>query len=329
MVTSSMTRRRVRRNGLVCHRVRTARRNAASFAASSAVVNDCRSRASSRSATSISRSIVLLRRTSVGWAVSTGTTIAVAKKSRNRAGAIPASRAQASAWAMLPSRGAEVVKPWARVRRMWCWSSAILARCEKKPKARMICNALVGARLLSIVSRARRAPESSSRRKRTEFWRICSTVSKTAAPPCSRTVSPRMRPSSRISSRNGRSLSSGSLGCGFGMDTPLFDRHRRPMPLQEPCLTEAIAPDLLLRRQADTPGTDQAGIGRLEAPEGPARSGRLQMPKHWLSGAAEREVVVAVSPFEDRHAADDRLPCAGSRARTDAGPTPGSARKSR
>ena len=51
----------------------------------------CRSRSASSSATSISRSIMLLRRTSVGCAVSTGTTIAAAKKSARRSGGIPAS----------------------------------------------------------------------------------------------------------------------------------------------------------------------------------------------------------------------------------------------
>src|SRR6516164_5015448 len=40
---------------------------------------------------------------------------------------------------------------------------------------------------------------------------------------CSRTVSPSIRPSSRISSRSGRSLSSVSLACCFGISVPLLD----------------------------------------------------------------------------------------------------------
>ena len=43
-------------------------------------------------------------------------------------------------------------------------------------------------------------------RKSTEARRTFSTSSKVAVPSCSRRVSPRMRPSRRISSRNGRSL---------------------------------------------------------------------------------------------------------------------------
>ena len=45
-------------------------------------------------------------------------------------------------------------------------------------------------------------------------------MSKIASPLCSRIVSPRIRPSSRISSRSGRSLSSVSIPCGFGIVAP-------------------------------------------------------------------------------------------------------------
>ena len=74
-----MTRRRVPRTRLVCHRVSTARRNALRLAASSSGVNWTRSRSSSSRAISISRSIELLRRTSVGCAVRTGLQSAWAK----------------------------------------------------------------------------------------------------------------------------------------------------------------------------------------------------------------------------------------------------------
>src|ERR1700680_1684339 len=55
---------------------------------------------------------------------------------------------------------------------------------------------------------------------------MLSTVSNTAAPACSRTVSPRIRPSSRISSRSGRSLSSASTACGAGIAGSPFERFR-------------------------------------------------------------------------------------------------------
>ena len=96
----------------------TFRRNAVSFAASSEAVSDGRSRSAKRSATSISRSIVLLRRTSVGCAVNTGMTAASAKNAVRRAGGMPAFRARPIACAIVPSRGAEAVNACAWVRRM-------------------------------------------------------------------------------------------------------------------------------------------------------------------------------------------------------------------
>ena len=41
------------------------------------------------------------------------------------------SRARWKVRASVPGRGAEPAMAWARVRRMWCRSSAMLARCEK------------------------------------------------------------------------------------------------------------------------------------------------------------------------------------------------------
>src|SRR6266702_3268191 len=88
----------------------------------------------------------------------------------------------------------------------------MLARCEKKLKARMIWVVRSRDSAFNIASRSRRAVSSSSRWKRMEVRRIRSTMSKTVSPSCSRTVSPRMRPSRRISSRSGRSFSGSSLG---------------------------------------------------------------------------------------------------------------------
>ncbi len=48
----------------------------------------------------------------------------------------PAPRSLPSAWPTLPSRGREPASAWARRRRLWCWSSAMFARCEKYEKAR-------------------------------------------------------------------------------------------------------------------------------------------------------------------------------------------------
>src|SRR6516165_9703181 len=89
---------------VVCHSVSTARRKASSFAAVSSGVSQRRSRSASSCASSISRSIVLLRLTSVGWAVSTGQTTARVKKFCSLEREMSASRARASAWAMVPSR---------------------------------------------------------------------------------------------------------------------------------------------------------------------------------------------------------------------------------
>src|ERR1700736_3285637 len=62
--------------------------------------------------------------------------------------------------------------------------------------------------LSRMISSSRRAGRSSSRWKRIEVWRMRSTRSNTSAPSWSRTVSPRMRPSSRMSFRSRASSSS-------------------------------------------------------------------------------------------------------------------------
>src|SRR5664279_349473 len=62
--------------------------------------------------------------------------------------------------------------------------------------------------LSRMISSSRRAGLSSSRWNRIEVCRMRSTRSNTSAPSCSRTVSPRMRPSSRISVRSRASSSS-------------------------------------------------------------------------------------------------------------------------
>ena len=77
LATSSSTVSLVRRSRLVCHSVSTSRRNCSSLASISSGVSWTRSRRSSSAAISISRSIVLLRRTSVGCAVRTGPTSAL------------------------------------------------------------------------------------------------------------------------------------------------------------------------------------------------------------------------------------------------------------
>jgi len=86
-----------RRRILVCHSVSTARRTASSLASASSRVSGMRSRSDNSVARSISRSIVLLRRTSVGWAVSTGLISASAKKLCSRDRVMPAALACARA----------------------------------------------------------------------------------------------------------------------------------------------------------------------------------------------------------------------------------------
>jgi hypothetical protein len=73
-----------------------------------------RSRSASNWATSISRSIALFRRTSVGCAVRTGLTSAVAKKLRSWALEMLDWRMRPSACAMMPTRGADSASVCAR-----------------------------------------------------------------------------------------------------------------------------------------------------------------------------------------------------------------------
>src|SRR5262249_3524576 len=63
-------------------------------------------------------------------------------------------------------------------------------------------------------SSSRRASRSSSRWNRIEVWRMRSTRSKTSAPSWSRTVSPRMRPSRRMSLRSRASSSTAWASSG-------------------------------------------------------------------------------------------------------------------
>ena len=81
--------------------------------------------------------------------------------------------------------------------------------------ARTIASVWSALKLSSVASSSRRAAASLSRWKRIEARRICSTSSKTSSPSCSRTVSPRIRPSRRMSSRKGTSFSSEVRGVSF------------------------------------------------------------------------------------------------------------------
>ena len=130
MLTSSITESLTSRSMRVCHRISTARRRASSFSASSSGVSGARSRSSSRRAIFHWQSRMLLRCTSVGCAVSTGAMSARAKKSAGNPCRCPVQR-RALLQAKLPGRGGEPASSWARPRRMRCWSSAMLARCEK------------------------------------------------------------------------------------------------------------------------------------------------------------------------------------------------------
>ena len=130
--TSSSTSSFSSRSMRVCHSASTARRIDSSLAASSCGVSRVRSRACSSRSSCISRSRTLLRCTSVGCAVSTGTTSAVAEEAGQRvAASMPAAAIRSSARARLPSAGGSPAMSACRRRRLWCRSSARLARCEK------------------------------------------------------------------------------------------------------------------------------------------------------------------------------------------------------
>ena len=116
-MTSSTTLSFVWRRRLVRQRMRIVRLSSSSISASSAG-STVRSRLSRRSAISSSRSRVLCRLTSVGWAVSTGLTSAVSKNFSSASGATPISRVRWNEEASEPGRGAEPAIAWARLRRM-------------------------------------------------------------------------------------------------------------------------------------------------------------------------------------------------------------------
>ena len=111
MSTSSITRRRVRRNRFVCHKVRTARRSASSLAvelgrgqrqpvAFGQQVGDLHLAVDHALAPHFGRMCGQHRHDQ-------GTD---EERPRRRAGVMPASRARASAWVMVPSRGAEAAR---------------------------------------------------------------------------------------------------------------------------------------------------------------------------------------------------------------------------
>ena len=190
----------------VCHKVAMRACSSCRLALRSFGVSG-RSRSASRRAMSCSASSVLLRCTSVGWAVSTGAIRASRKNACTVSRATPADLSLSSAKPTLPCCGFEPASRWARRRRMWCWSSAMLARCEKYENARTTEMAWSRVSLLSRVVSSLPASASSSRRKRTAVWRIVSTTSNTDSPSWSRSTSPSRRPSRRMSSLSGASLS--------------------------------------------------------------------------------------------------------------------------
>src|SRR5450830_34321 len=190
----------------VCHNVAMRARSSSVLSRNSLGVSGL-SRSASRRAISRSASRILLRCTSVGCAVSTGEISDSARKLRTVLPDTPALSRRDKAYATLLGCGAEPASQWARRRRLWCWSSAILARCEKYENART--TELVWSRVsfLSSLSSSAPALASDSRRKRTAVWRMVSTTSKTASPSWSRNTSPSRRPSRRMSSLSGASLS--------------------------------------------------------------------------------------------------------------------------
>ena len=98
-----------------------------------------------------------------------------------------------------------------------------------------------------------------------------STVSKTASPRCSRTVSPRMRPSSRMSSRSGRSLSSLSGVIAYSPENRAAFRPAAARPIW--VAGAGSASIHLIRgpsRRAKTPLANKQNPGQVRRPPRPA-----------------------------------------------------------
>ncbi|CFP58703.1 Uncharacterised protein [Bordetella pertussis] len=114
----------------VCHSVATWPIRARSSSDSSSAVSS-RSRCTSREEISRCTSSVLLRCTSVGWAVSTGITQASLSRRRIRALFTPCALSDSMAWRRLPRSGPAPARARSRWRRFWSRSSAMLDRCRK------------------------------------------------------------------------------------------------------------------------------------------------------------------------------------------------------
>ena len=155
--------------------------------------------------------MVLLRRTSVGCAVSTGLTSAAAKKLAKIGGAEAGRRAHADrVSASVPGRGASAGA--------WTVHAHLpdvvlvfgdVGEVREIAEGAHDAHGLADRHAVEDELRVRAAPACRRPRwNRIEVCRMRSTRSNTSAPSWSRTVSPRMRPSSRISFRSRASSSS-------------------------------------------------------------------------------------------------------------------------
>ena len=164
------------------------------------------------------------RRTSVGCAVITGVTTRSPISRSTAARSSPARSRWSKAAARLPSCGCEPCWRWKRRRRSWWTSSAVLASSDNQP------NALIRCSCWSIGRWGRASASESSglrppRRASTARRRTASTRSKTSSPACSRTTSPRIRPSRRMSPLRAASLPRSAPMVGRAIASP--DKVRR------------------------------------------------------------------------------------------------------
>ena len=216
---------------------------------------------------------------------------------------------------MLPICGGEPASAWARRRRFWCTSSAMLTRCEKYEKARTTSSAWAIGRPLSSASRSCFTAGPSAvpaRRKRTAVCRISSTRAKPAAPVCARSTSPSNRPSRRVSSLSGRSLSMAGVHGKSRFDCSEFAMRPQSIMLRAPTWYTCVARPRHIYHFPDEQRPVDAFLlaGSLRAPSGAGgQVAGVAVRRRWraLHAAVACLGILACGFFQATgHAGDDR-----------------------
>ncbi len=159
-------------------------------------------RASSAAEASARWSSTVRRRASVGWAVRTGMTSIRSRSACTSSGPAPAAASSATAAAREPSAGGAPARSRARSERTRWTSSAVLMRWKNPVNASASIARSRSGRPAMDAENAARPPGSRPCRSATADRRDSSTRPSASAPCSSATVSPRIRPRSRISSRS-------------------------------------------------------------------------------------------------------------------------------